>query len=274
MWVATLAAVTMVAEVVGGWLLGSMAVLADGLHMAAHTAAMGIAVFAYAYARRHASSPQFAFGTGKVNALGGYTGATVLGITAIWMIWESLARAWHPTPILYGPAAAVAVLGLVVNGISAWMLHDDHSSGCSHAHDHNLRAAYLHVVADMATSVLAILALIAARQWDVGWIDPAAGLVGAVIVAWWSVGLVKTSASVLLDHQGPMALRQIVRERLEADGAVVSDLRCWAVAPNRYAVAVALRTRSPSPGRGYRERLASEGRIAWMMVEAEEPHAP
>jgi cation diffusion facilitator family transporter len=196
MTVAAVSATMMLVEIIGGELLGSMAVTADGLHMASHTLALGIAAFAYVYARRHALNPRFAFGTGKVNALGGYTGAAFLGVTALWMLWESVARAWSPADIHYGEAMSIAALGLGVNAWSAWLLRDDHGAhahhgpACRHDADYNLRAAYLHVVSDAATSVLAIVALAAAWRWNVPQLDAIAGIAAACVVDWLWVVLV------------------------------------------------------------------------------------
>jgi cation diffusion facilitator family transporter len=271
--VAAMATITMVVELLGGTLLGSLALTADGLHMASHAVAMGIAVFTYSYARRHASNPRFAFGTGKVNALGGYTGATLLGVTALWIAMEGAERAWNPVAIQYRDAIGVAILGLTVNIISAWILRSDHQlahggqDSCDHTHDHNLRAAYLHVLADAATSLLAIAALLAARQWGIVWLDAAVGIAGATLVAWWSIGLLRISSSVLLDHQGPESIQQRIRTRLESDGDRVADLRCWAVAPGRYAAIISLRTQSPRPVGHYKRLVSGERRLAWTTIE-------
>jgi len=261
-------------EVIGGGWFGSMALLADGLHMASHTLAMGIAVFAYVYARRHADDPRFAFGTGKVNALGGYTGATLLGATAVWMLWESLERLWAPGSVRYGEATVIAAIGLVVNVVSAWLLRHDHthdpvSGACNHAHDHNLRAAYMHVMADAATSALAIIALLCASAWNLPWLDPLVGVAGGALVAWWAVGLLASSSSVLLDHRGPSSLIESVTCALESEGDRVVDVRCWAVAPGRYAVAASVQSGGRSAVH-YKHALARDPRIAWTTVEVHE----
>lgn len=273
MAVAVASAAMMLVEVIGGELFGSMAVTADGLHMASHTLALGIAAFAYAYARRHASNPRFAFGTGKVNALGGYTGAGFLGVTALWMLWESLARTWSPAVIHYGEAMGVAAFGLGVNAWSAWLLRDAHgahehgSRTCQHDADHNLRAAYLHVVTDATTSVLAIVVLAAGWRWNLPRLDAFAGIAAACLVAWWSFGLLATCSAVLLDHQGPDELRQTVRATLEAEGDCVSDMRCWAVGPGRFAMAVSIRTDAPRPVTHYRRLVTGCGQVAWVAIE-------
>ncbi|MBN8983834.1 MAG: CDF family Co(II)/Ni(II) efflux transporter DmeF, partial [Rhizobiales bacterium] len=215
----------MVAEIVGGSLFGSMALLADGWHMSTHAAAIGIAALAYRYARRHADDPRFAFGTGKFGELAAFTSAVVLGIVALMIAYESVLRMADPKPIAYGEAIAIAVIGLLVNLASAWLLredHDhhhhghDHSHHHRHAHDHashdhdhahahahhhrdnNLRAAYVHVLADAATSVMAIAALILARAFGWIWIDPVVGLVGSLVIASWAYGLIKSAGAVLI----------------------------------------------------------------------------
>ena len=215
-------ATMMVVEILAGLAFASMALLADGLHMASHTAALGITVFAYVYARRHAHDPRYSFGTGKVNALGGFTGAVLLAAFAILMAAGSVERLINPATIAIDYAIMVAVLGLVVNGVCVVILnardggHDhpghaggDHPGETDHEHhaqhDHNLRSAYLHVLADALTSVLAIVALLGAKYLGFTWMDPVMGIVGAVLVARWSIGLLRASGAVLLDRRGPHA---------------------------------------------------------------------
>ena len=207
--VVILTAATMVLEIAAGMAYGSMALLADGLHMASHAAALGISMFAYVYARRHASDQRFSFGTGKVNSLAGFTGAILLAVFALAMAWESVDRLIAPVAIAFDQAILVAVLGLLVNGISVAILghgHEDelHDRGQHHGHDppghagrhdHNLRAAYLHVLADALTSVLAIAALVSAKYFGLLWLDPAMGIVGAALIARWSIGLVGRQAA-------------------------------------------------------------------------------
>jgi len=278
MVVGAIAAVAMVAEVAGGLVLGSMALLADGIHMAAHTLAMGVAVWAYAYARWHADDPRFAFGTGKVNALGGYTGAVVLGMTALGMAWESLVHLWEPEPIAYGPALGVAMAGLGINLVSAWLLRDapegacgdghHHGHGHSHAHDHNLRAAYLHVLSDAVTSVLAIAALLAAWQWHVPWLDAVVGLVGAVVIGWWAVGLVASASATLLDHRGPADLeRRLSLALAREDGVPGIGVRSWAVGPGRYAAMVSVTGPLADTLAEMRARVPSDPTLAIVAVD-------
>jgi cation diffusion facilitator family transporter len=272
--VAIVSAATMVLEIAGGAVFGSLALLADGLHMASHTLAMTVAVFAYAYARRHAANPRFVFGTGKVNVLGGYTGAILLAISALWMAWESIERLWTPTPVRYAEAAAVGALGLLVNIVSAWLLRDDprhgrtdgHADGCRHQ-DHNLQAAYLHVLADAATSVLALVAFAVAAWQDAPWLDPLVGFVGAGLVGWWSVGLLRTTATVLLDQQAPDEVQRLVCAAVEAHGDQVAALRCWSVGQGRYAAAATVVAVHPKSSAAYRARLAADDRLAWVSFE-------
>ena len=269
--VACLSAVMMVAEILAGRLLGSMALLADGLHMASHTFALAIAVVAYRYARQHRANPRFTFGTGKVNALGGYTGAALLGIMALWMAWESLERLATPSAIHYQEAMLVAAIGLAVNGFSALILKDKHAHanchGHAHAHDHNLRAAYLHVLADAATSLLAIFALAVGMYWDAPRLDPIIGLAGAVLVGWWAVGLLRESAGVLLDQHGPDHVERKLRDSLERGGDQIEDLHCWEIAPGGYAAIVSLRSEDPQTAEHYKIKAPKDANILHLTVE-------
>ncbi|EPC01641.1 hypothetical protein L861_16615 [Litchfieldella anticariensis FP35 = DSM 16096] len=254
--------VTMVIEIAAGMLYGSIALLADGLHMGSHATALGIAAFAYAYARRHAHDDRFSFGTGKVNALGGFAGAVLLAGFALYMGIESVARFVDPVDIVFDKAIAVAVIGLAVNGVSAWILgggghhhghhHAEHSG---HQHDHNRRAAYFHVLADALTSLLAIVALLAAKYLGWQWMDPAMGLVGAVLVTRWSWGLLRDSSQVLLDRQA-RGLDPDIRDILEGGtGDRISDLHIWSIGPGIYAGIIALVSDKPQPPHVYRSKL-------------------
>jgi cation diffusion facilitator family transporter len=269
--VASLSALTMIVEVVAGQLLGSMALLADGLHMASHTLALVIAVAAYRFARKHRYDPRFTFGTGKVNALGGYTGATLLAAMAVWMAWESLEKLTAPSVIQYREAMLVAVIGLVVNGASALILKDGHAhatcSGHTHARDHNLRAAYLHVLADAATSLLAIAALAGGMYWDAPRLDPVIGLAGAVLVGWWALGLLRDSAGVLLDEHGPDHVERKLRHALESGGDRIEDLHCWSIAPGGYAAIVSLRSAAPHTAEYYKQKIPKDSNILHLTVE-------
>ena len=266
----------MVLEISAGVLYGSLALLADGLHMASHATALGIAVFAYAYARRHAASDRFSFGTGKVNALGGFTGAVLLVGFALFMGIESIDRFIHPVDIVFNNAILVAVLGLIVNGVSAWILgaddhhhghghHQDHGHhghdhehGHEHTHtDHNRRSAYFHVLADALTSVLAIAALLAGKYLGWNWMDPAMGIVGTVLVARWSWGLLRDSAQMLLDRQDK-ALADEIRATIETGtDERLSDVHVWSIGPGIHAAIAAVVTHEPKPASSYRRRLQS-----------------
>ena len=259
-------AITMVVEIGSGIYYGSMALLADGMHMASHAVALTISAYAYVYARKHANDSRFSFGTGKVNALGGFSGAVLLSVFALMMAWESSERLIHPMSIAFDQAILVACLGLLVNGVSVFVLKDDdhhhghdHEEGHhhhGHGEDHNLRAAYLHVVADALTSVLAIGALLAGKYLHLTWMDPLMGIVGAVLVARWSIGLLKTTSSVLLDQQGPEKLRDKV-SRLIEDGTSdrVADLHLWAVGPGIFATEVTVVSDQPQPPDHYKALL-------------------
>jgi cation diffusion facilitator family transporter len=283
--VVAITAVTMVAEIVGGWLTGSMALLADGWHMGTHVAALAMAGIAYSLARRWARDERFAFGTWKIEVLGAFSSALVLAIVALAMAVESVIRLVTPQPIAFGMALAVAVIGLLVNVASALVLaghghdhdHDhDHDHGHHHGHDHdlNLRAAYVHVLADAFTSVLAIVALAAGLWAGWGWLDPVMGLVGAAVIAWWSKGLLVQSARVLLDREmdSPVAAR--VREAVQSDGdAEIADLHVWRVGRARYACIVAVVAKDPLTPDDYRSRLAGLPELAHVSIEVNRcPH--
>ena len=290
-FVVALTAVMMVFEIVAGTLFGSMALLADGWHMATHTAALGISALAYLFARRQARNPQFTFGTGKFGDLAAFASAIMLALIAIQIGFESVERLVRPVPIAYGEAIAVAVLGLAVNLVSAWLLresHDDHHHGHSHSHGHaddhghdhihghrdnNLRAAYIHVVTDAATSVLAIVALVAAMvaQWT--WADPLVGIIGAVVIAVWAYGLIRDSGAVLLDVTQDKTVETAIRERLETGGDRVTDLHLWQVGPGHRAAVVSIISDRPMPPAAYKSRLAEVPGLSHLTVEVEAcPH--
>lgn len=267
--------VMMIVEIVAGVLFGSMALLADGLHMASHAAALSINAFAYVYARRHARNSEYSFGTGKVNALGGFSGAILLAMFALLMAWESFSRLIQPVNIVFDQAIFVAVLGLVVNGISVFILgvndhHQEHDDDHHHTqhHDHNLKSAYLHVIADALTSVLAIVALLAAKYFGLIWMDPAMGIVGAILVARWSFGLLRTTSGVLLDRQGPEIIRCKIRGSIEEDeDSKVTDLHLWSIGPNIYAVAIAVVAHEPGTPDQYKTRIPKNLGLAHVSIE-------
>ncbi|UXC90461.1 CDF family Co(II)/Ni(II) efflux transporter DmeF [Sphingobium sp. RSMS] len=245
-WVVWLTAATMVVEIVFGWLTGSMALLADGFHMATHAGALAVAAAAYGYARRHARNPRYTFGTGKVGDLSGFASALILAFTALFIAVESVMRFFEPVKVAFGEATLVAVIGLVINLISALLLGHDHSHDHGHDHDHrhghadnNLRAAYVHVLTDALTSVLAIMALLAGRYMGWWWLDPAVGLLGAVVIARWAWGLMKDTAAILLDTAEP-ALMARIKALAEAEGATIRDLHVWRIGPHAHAAIVSL----------------------------------
>ncbi|MBW2528406.1 MAG: CDF family Co(II)/Ni(II) efflux transporter DmeF [Deltaproteobacteria bacterium] len=270
--VVAMTAVTMVVEIGAGLVYGSMALLADGLHMASHAVALGIAVFAYRYARQHARDRRYSFGTGKVNALAGYSGAVLLGVFALGMAAESVDRFVHPIAIAVDQALVVAVVGLVVNGASVLILglkgHHGHGHDDHHHHDHNLRSAYLHVLADALTSLLAIGALLAAKLYGLYWLDPLMGVVGAILVAKWSLGLLRQSGGVLLDRQASDRQVERIRDSLERlDGITVVDLHVWSIGMGRWAAIIALESRSPRDAEAYKRELPSDLGLAHVTVE-------
>ena len=249
-WVVLLTAAMMVGEIVAGYLTGSMALLADGFHMATHAGALGVAAAAYVYARRHVANPRYSFGTGKVGDLAGFASALILFMIALGIAIVSAIRLTNPVSVAFGDATLVAVLGLAVNIASAFLLsgspghdrghgHDhDHHQGHSHGHDNNMRAAYLHVLADALTSVLAIIALLAGRYLGWIWLDPLMGIVGAIVIARWSWTLVRDTSAVLLDSADPHLIEE-VRACVEGPGdARIADLHVWRVGPRAHAAIV------------------------------------
>jgi len=269
----------MVVEIAAGLAFGSMALLADGLHMASHASALGISVFAYVYARRLAGHPRYSFGTGKVNALAGFASAVLLVIFAAAMAWESIARLVHPIPIALDQALVVAAAGLLVNGASALILagpsHHEHGHH-GHHHDHNLRAAYLHVLADALTSVLAIFALLAAKFFAATWLDPVMGVVGAALVTRWSLGLLRDTSRVLLDVQLSGGATDQLRQALEAqDRDRVADLHLWSIGPGIHAAAIVMVSDEPRSPDHYRRLIPPDLHVVHATVEVQRcPHHP
>lgn len=255
----------MVVEIIAGIAFGSMALLADGIHMASHAVALSINAFAYIYARHHANNNRFSFGTGKVNALGGFTGAALLAMFALLMAFESVERFFFPTEIVFNWAIGVAIIGLVVNGVSVFILghhsnshHHDHQDG-DDSHDHNLRSAYLHVLADALTSVTAIFALLAAKYFGLIWMDPLMGLVGSALVAKWSFGLLKSTSRVLLDQQAESAVFAEVQAAFpDTETEQCYDLHVWQIAPGKYGVILGLVGTSLQSVDAYKQRLNAE----------------
>jgi cation diffusion facilitator family transporter len=279
-FVVALTATMMVGEILAGTFFGSMALLADGWHMATHAAALGIAGLAYSFARRHAGNSRFVFGTGKFGDLAAFSSAIILAMIAVQIAFESLVRLMHPVSISYHEAIAVAVLGLVVNVASAWMLRDSHDhhhgadhSGGHHHHDNNLRAAYIHVLADAATSVLAIAALVVAMYSGWTWADPAVGIVGSLVIASWAYGLIRDSGSVLLDASPDTNLQTLIRERIETKGDRVTDLHLWQVGPGHRAAVISVISDHPLPPATYKRRLGGLRGLSHVTIEVETcPH--
>ena len=269
-------AAMMVIEIISGVLFGSMALLADGLHMASHTAALGISAFAYYYARRHSNDVSFSFGTGKVNTLAGFSSAILLVIFALMMTWESVYRFMNPVEIIFNQAILVAILGLIVNAVSYFILSGSHRSEHSdanivhiHKHtDHNLRAASLHVLADALTSIFAIIALLTAKYMGLIWMDPLMGIVGAILVARWSIGLLRDTSGILLDKQASVELQDLIRNSIECfDGDKVVDLHVWAIGPNIYNAIVSIVTDVPKQPDHYKKLLLNDKGLAHTTIE-------
>jgi cation diffusion facilitator family transporter len=299
-FVVALTVVMMVGEIVAGWLSGSMALLADGWHMGTHAAALGIAGLAYLFARQHARNAHFTFGTGKFGDLASFASALILMMIALQVAYESVVRLFNPVQIAYGEAISVAVLGLAVNLVSAWLLgdghdhhhghghghehehehehhddhgHDDHSHGHQH-HDNNLRAAYVHVLADAATSILAIAALLVAAYSGWVWADPLVGIIGSIVIASWAYGLIRASGAVLLDVHADKNLERVIRDRLETKGDRVTDLHLWQVGPGHRAAVISVVSDNPLPPQIYKRRLGGLRGLSHVTIEVETcPHA-
>jgi cation diffusion facilitator family transporter len=276
-FVVALTAATMVVEIVGGTLFGSMALVADGWHMSTHAGALAIAGLAYHFARKHAQDSRFTFGTGKLGELAGFASAIMLALVALLIGYESFQRILAPVPISFNEAIAIAALGLAVNVVSALLLrenhdhrHEDHDGHQHHDHPHgdsNLRAAYLHVLADALTSVLAIVALLAARFYGWAWMDPAVGIIGAIVIATWSIGLIRSAGMTLLDMVPDASLPSQIRQRLETGGDRVSDLHLWRVGPGHSALVVSVVSDQPQDPAIYKARLGEFPGLAHVTVE-------
>ena len=261
----------MLVEIVAGLAFGSMALLADGLHMGSHTIALSINAFAYVYARRNANNERYSFGTGKVNTLGGYTGAILLAVVASMMAWESVERLIAPISIAFNQAIIVAVLGLVVNGASVFILgiNQGHEHE-HHRHDHNLRSAYFHVLADAITSLLAIFALLVGKYFGAVWMDSVMGVVGAALVARWSLGLLKSTGVILLDQQSSKETQDSIRKTIENDDNRIVDLHLWAVGPDIYSAVISIVSRSPQQPEYYKSLLANDLTLDHVSIEVHE----
>jgi len=287
-WAVWLTAVMMVAEIAGGWWFNSMALLADGWHMSSHALALGLSVVAYAAARRYAQDRRFAFGTWKIEVLAGYSSAIMLVGVAGLMLFQSVERLLAPTEIHYNEAIGIAAAGLLVNLACAWLLqeghghhqhphrhahdagHDRHPHHHGHAHHHdlNLRSAYLHVITDAATSVLAIVALLGGKLWGAAWLDPVMGIVGAALVAIWAQGLLRQTGRVLLDAEMDAPVVDEIREAIrQLPGLHITDLHVWRVGKGKYACIVSLATSTEVTADQVRRQLGVHEELAHVTVE-------
>jgi len=290
-----LTAIMMVIEITAGTVFGSMALVADGWHMSTHAAALLIAALAYGYARKNARNPQFTFGTGKIGDLAGFASAVILALIALLIGWESLVRLYSPVAINFTQAIIVAVIGLLVNLVSALILGADHHPGHDHGHSHdhahdhdhphphvhapaarkgrtdnNLRAAYLHVLADALTSVLAIGALLAGSLLGWNWLDPAIGIVGALVIARWSWGLIRDAGCVLVDYNpASETLPADIRRAVESATDRITDLHVWQVGPGRHAAIVSIASPTPQPVAAYKARLSAIDELAHVTIEVQ-----
>jgi cation diffusion facilitator family transporter len=302
-FVVALTAAMMVAEITGGTLFGSMAVVADGWHMSTHAGALTIAALAYRFARRHARDPRFSFGTGKVGELAAFCSAVILAMIAVAIGYEAVTRLFAPVAIDFAQATWLAAVGLGVNLASAWLLfdkdhhhahhapaddhhddHDHHDHAHEHGHEHhhhhgghdsNIRAAYVHVLADAMTSVLAIIGLLAGRFYGWVFMDPLMALIGVGVILSWSFGLMRTSGTVLLDMVPDHHLAGHIRKRLEIDGDRVSDLHLWRLGPGHSSLIAAVVSDRPQAPAAYKHRLDGIAGLSHVTVEVHacEDHA-
>jgi cation diffusion facilitator family transporter len=282
----------MIAEIVGGALFGSLALIADGLHMSTHAGALLLAALAYTFARRYATDPNFTFGTGKFGDLAGYSSAIVLAMIALLIGYEAVLRFLDPVPIAFNEAIPIAVLGLAVNIASAWLLagghHHGHAHGHGHSHGHphdhshdhdhgngahhrdnNMRAAVVHVMADAAVSVLVIVGLILARTFGWLWMDPLAGFIGALVIASWSVALIRDTGAILLDRTPDPGMAEKVRRAIESEGDQVTDLHLWRLGPGHLGTIVSVATSTSREATHYRQRLACFSDLSHITVEVQ-----
>jgi cation diffusion facilitator family transporter len=291
--VIALCAVMMVAEIVGGLLFGSIALVADGLHMSTHASALLLAALAYRYARRHADDPRFSFGTGKLGDLAGFSSAIVLAMIAVLIGYEAVSRLIAPVPISFNEAIPIAVLGLIVNVVSALLLsgggghdhghsHDhahghshDHAHGDAHAHgkahrDNNMRAAIIHVLADAVVSVLVIAGLLLGRTFGWLFMDPVAGILGAAVIASWSYGLIRDTGAILLDMNPDRSMAEKVRAAIERDGDRLEDLHLWRLGPGHLGAILSVATTKPRDAGHYRRLLGHFHNLSHVTVEVQQ----
>ena len=286
-YVLVLTVVTMVVEIAAGSIYGSMALLADGWHMGTHAAAFLLTIYAYSYARKNADNPRFSFGTGKVNVLGGFASAVALAVVALVMLLESLFRLFNPEMIQFNQAIAVAVIGLIINIVSAFLLkdhhhhdhhhgheehdhhhhHDEHENHHHHDHDHNLKAAYLHVLADAMTSLLAIITLLAGKYYGWHGLDPVMGIVGAVIITRWSLSLIKQTSPILLDNNIQQSTMEKIKMTLENDEDKITDLHVWKISGNHYAAIISVVSSNAKSSEVYKGKLIDFEELTHISIE-------
>jgi cation diffusion facilitator family transporter len=281
--VIALCGVMMFVEIIGGSLFGSLALIADGLHMSTHAGAMLIAALAYTYARRHANDPRFVFGTGKLGDLAGYSSAIVLAMIALLIGYEAISRFLAPVTIHFSEAIPIAIVGLLVNIASAWLLSGDAHHGHTQQHeqtstsapvaassahrDHNIRSAYVHVLADAVVSVLAITGLVLARVFGWLWMDPLAGIIGALVIANWSYRLIRDTGGILLDVNPDEVMTAQVRETIERDGDRLLDLHLWRLGPGHLGAVISVMTGQPRDCTYYRARLSQFESLSHLTIE-------
>jgi cation diffusion facilitator family transporter len=273
----------MLAEIVGGLLFGSIALVADGLHMSTHAGALLLAALAYTYARKHANDKRFTFGTGKFGDLAGYTRAIILAMIALLIGYESVSRIFSPVAIHFAEAIPIACLGLAVNIASAWLLsggghhhhnhghehtHEEHEHAHHHAHrDNNMRAAIVHVIADATVSVLVIIGLLLAHTFGWLWMDPLAGIIGACVIAGWSYGLVRDTGKILLDMNPDQRMADNLRRAIESEGDQLADLHLWRLGPGHLGAIISVVTAQPRGPEFYRARLTRFKSLAHLTIE-------
>jgi cation diffusion facilitator family transporter len=287
--VIVLCSLMMIAEIIGGALFGSVALIADGLHMSTHAGALLLAALAYSYARKYANDRNFTFGTGKFGDLAGYSSAIVLAMIALLVGYEAVSRLFNPIPISFNEAIPIAVLGLAVNVASVWLLSGGHHHGHSHDHgdhhehehdhdaahhrDNNMRAAVVHVLADAGVSVLVIVGLLLARAFGWFWMDPLAGLIGALVIANWAVRLLRDTGGILLDRTPDPRMAEKVRSVIEVDGDQVTDLHLWRLGPGHLGAIVSVATAGAREAAYYRQRLARFADLSHVTVEVQRFHS-
>ncbi|MBL6989206.1 MAG: cation transporter [Bacteriovoracaceae bacterium] len=266
-YVVALTSIMMVVEIVTGYMTGSMALLADGWHMATHAGALTISLVAYKLAKSHKMNKHFTFGAGKFIPLGGYTSAIVLALVSLIMAFESILRLRSPQAIQFNEAIMVATIGLLVNILSAFILSGKHEHHDLHSHDSNLKSAYIHVIADALTSVLAIVALIFGKFYDAVWLDPAMGLVGSVLILKWAYNLCKETGWELLDGHAKTIDHDEVKKSLEQDGTHVHDIHIWRIAPSAHACEISVATTALKGSTYYKNNLNQKFQIHHINVE-------